>query len=114
VTSFHNVKEIFMKRTISFLSFLLVFTALAFAQPSQAPMGANCPMARNGICNGEKCCKGGCDKKCCDDKGAKMCSKDNGAKQCCQKGSGKNCCHHSSSQGATQPDTGAASKGVQK
>jgi len=114
VTSFHNVKEISMKRTISFLSFLLVFTALAFAQTSQTPMGAKCPMAHNGICNGEKCCKDGCDKKCCDENGAKICSKDGGAKQCCHKGSGKNCCHHGSQQGATEPGTGTAPKGAQK
>ena len=103
-----------MKRTISFLSFLLVFTALAFAQTSQTPMGAKCPMAHNGICNGEKCCKDGCDKKCCDENGAKICSKDGGAKQCCHKGSGKNCCHHGSQQGATEPGTGTAPKGAQK
>ncbi len=99
-----------MKRILSFLSLLLVFTALAFAQTSPTPMGANCPMAHHGICNGEKCCKNGCDKTCCDEKTAKMCSKDGGAKECCRKGSGKKCCSGGSSKGATQPESGAAPK----
>jgi hypothetical protein len=112
VTRILNDKEISMKRTISFLSLLLVFTALAFTQAPQTPMGASCPMAKHGVCSGEKCCKNGCDKNCCNEKDAKMCRKDGGAMQCCRKGSGKKCCHGGSSQGATQPETGTAPKGV--
>jgi hypothetical protein len=111
VTRILNDKEISMKRILSFLSLLLVFTALAFTQAPQTPMGASCPMAKHGACNGESCCKKGCDKKCCTGKDAKMCSKDCGAMKCCRKGNGKKCCSGGSSQGATQPDTEVAPKG---
>jgi hypothetical protein len=101
-----------MKRTISFLSLLFVFTALSIAQAPQTPMGASCPMAKQAACSGEKCCKNGCDKNCCNEKDAKMCSKDKGAMRCCRKGSGKKCCSGGTSQGATQTDSGAAPKGA--
>ena len=101
-----------MKRIVSFLSLLLVFTALAFTQAPQIPMGASCPMAKHGACSGKMCCKDGCDKNCCNEKDAKMCSKDKGAMQCCRKGSGKKCCSGGSSKDATQPETGIAPKGA--
>jgi hypothetical protein len=107
-----NDKEISMKRIFSFLSLLLVFTALAFAQAPQPQMGANCPMAKHGDCSGKKCCKDGCDMKCCNDKDTKMCSKEGGAMKCCRKGSGKKCCSGGSSKDATQSETGTAPKGV--
>jgi len=101
-----------MKRIFSFLSLLLVFTALTFAQTPQPPMGASCPMAKHGACSGETCCKGGCDKKCCTGKDAKMCSRDCGAMKCCRKGDGKKCCTGGSSKDATDSESGTAPKGV--
>jgi len=101
-----------MKRTISFLSFLFIFAALTFAQAPPPAMGANCPMAKNGTCSGDKCCKNGCDMKCCDKKDAKMCSKDGGAMKCCHKGSGKKCCVGGSPKSTDKPDAGSAPKGV--
>lgn len=101
-----------MKRIFSFLSLLLVFTALTIAQAPQTPMGASCPMAKHGVCNGESCCKGGCDKKCCTGKDAKMCSRDCGAMKCCRKSNGKKCCSGGSSKSATQPETGTTPNGV--
>lgn len=100
-----------MKRIISFLSFLFIFAALTFAQAPAPAMGANCPMAKNGACSGDKCCKDGCDMKCCGEKGAKMCSKD-GAMKCCKKGSGKKCCAGASPKSTAKPDAGSAPKGV--
>lgn len=101
-----------MKRIISFLSLLLIFAALSIAQAPKIQMGASCPMATHGACDGKSCCKGGCDKKCCNDKDAKMCRKDCGAMKCCRKGDGKKCCTGGSSKSATEPETGTSPKGL--
>jgi len=101
-----------MKRTISFLSLLLVFAALTIAQAPQIQMGASCPMAKHGACDGETCCNHGCGKKCCDDKDAKMCRKDCGGMKCCRNGDGKKCCTGGSPKSETESEMGTAPKGV--
>ena len=74
-----------MKRTIAFLSFVLVFAVVAFAQTSRTQMSAKCPMNNQAdgsadckaCCHGsceKDCCKNGCDMKCCSGDSAKMCN----------------------------------------
>ncbi len=101
-----------MKRTILFLSFLLVFAVVAFAQNSQTQTGAKCPMTHQvagsadckACCHGsceKDCCKSGCDMKCCNGDSAKMCSKGNGCgKKCSHNGGKAKCCQGGSQQGA--------------
>ena len=108
-----------MRRTIAFLSFVLVFAAVAFAQTSQTQMGAKCPMNKHasasasckGCCKddcGKDCCKNGSDMKCCSGDSAKMCKKDkNCGKKCAHNGGMGKCCHDGSQQGAARPNAGA-------
>jgi len=107
-----------MKRTIAFLSFMLVFAVVAFAQASQTQTGAKCPMTNQAsasadckaCCHGsceKDCCKNGCDMKCCNGDSAKMCSKGKNCGKKCAHIAGKKCCDGGSSQGAAQPNAGA-------
>jgi hypothetical protein len=62
---FSNVKEILMKRTIAFLSLMLVFTVVAFGQTSQLKSlkAACCSTCCAAGC-GDGCCPGGCPDDC--------------------------------------------------
>jgi hypothetical protein len=55
-----------MKRTVAFLSLVLVFSAMAFSQTSQ--LKAACCGACCGSDCGKTCCKSGCTGDCCKGK----------------------------------------------
>jgi len=55
-----------MKRTIAFLSLVLVFSAMALSQTSQ--LKAACCGGCCGDGCGKTCCQGGCTGACCQGK----------------------------------------------
>lgn len=101
VTTFIMYKEISMKRTLAYLSFLLVFTVMAIAQtstPAVSCCGDKCSQASctKKCCqksNGEMCSGNDCAKMCSDKNCTKMCSDKSCAKTCSGKGGAKSCCH---------------------
>lgn len=55
-----------MKRTIAFLSLVLVFSAMAFSQNTQVKSQKSaCPGACCGDDCGKTCCQSGCTGGCC-------------------------------------------------
>lgn len=86
-----------MKRFYSFLSLLIVCSALVFAQaPQNQPQaGASCPMGK-GQCTAA-CCKEACPKECCGKAcatkdGKMICTKDCCTQKSCKMKGGKSCC----------------------